>query len=276
MSKLTNGLSQEEKKMVRSVFFRSIFIGSDYNPVRQMGHGCANALRKYIEWLYPGEDNKEKRVEAMKREAVLYNMTPYIVTLGTGLAASMEKEARENPDFDPNTINTVKVSLMGPASGVGDSLFWVTLRVLLASIAIPFALKGSILGMIIFLGGFEIVHMFCKYNLTFLSYKAGADFISKAYKSGLLPAFTRAASIMGLVMVGCMVSSSVSMPLTVAFKAGETEQTLVSIFDSIMPGLLGLLLTVVTFKLIRKKINPTLIMFLLIIFGIAGAAIGIF
>ena len=135
MSKLTNGLSQEEKKMVRSVFFRSIFIGSNYNPV--------------------------------------------IVTLGTGLAASMEKEAKENPDFDPNTINTVKVSLMGPASGVGDSLFWVTLRVLLASIAIPFALKGSILGMIIFLGGFEIVHMFCKYNLTFLSYKAGADFISK-------------------------------------------------------------------------------------------------
>ena len=276
MSKLTEGLSKEEIKQVRTIFFRTFNIDSCFNHVRQFGHGCAHALRKYIEWLYPGEENKEKRIEAMQRESVIYNITPFISTLGTGLFASMEKEAKENHEFDPSTINSIKVSIMGPASGIGDSLFWVTLRVMCASIAIPFALKGSILGAFIFIGTFDLIHYFCKYYLTFISYKAGSSFIAKAFKDGSLPAITRAATIMGLVMVGCMISSTVDVPLTLAFSAGDTEVSIANIFNDIIPGLLGLLLSLGVFKMLRKKVNPNLIIVLLFAVSLIGAAIGIF
>ena len=276
MSKLTEGLSKEEIKQVRTIFFRTFNIASCFNHVRQFGHGCAHALRKYIEWLYPGEENKEKRIEAMQRESVIYNITTFISTLGTGLFASMEKEAKENHEFDPSTINSIKVSIMGPASGIGDSLFWVTLRVMCASIAIPFALKGSILGAFIFIGTFDLIHYFCKYYLTFISYKAGSSFIAKAFKDGSLPAITRAATIMGLVMVGCMISSTVDVPLTLAFSAGDTEVSIANIFNDIIPGLLGLLLSLGVFKMLRKKVNPNLIIVLLFAVSLIGAAIGIF
>ena len=276
MTKLTEGLSKEEIKQVRTIFFRTFNVAACYNHVRQFGHGCAHTLRKYIEWLYPGEENKEKRIEAMQRESVIYNITTFISTLGTGLFASMEKEAKENHEFDPSTINSIKVSIMGPASGIGDSLFWVTLRVMCASIAIPFALKGSILGAFIFIGTFDLIHYFCKYYLTFISYKAGSSFIAKAFKDGSLPAITRAATIMGLVMVGCMISSTVDVPLTLAFSAGDTEVSIANIFNDIIPGLLGLLLSLGVFKMLRKKVNPNLIIVLLFAVSLIGAAIGIF
>ncbi len=48
----------------------------------------------------------------------------------------MEKEASINPDFDKGSINAVKVALMGPLSGIGDSIFWGSLRVVAAGIGL--------------------------------------------------------------------------------------------------------------------------------------------
>ena len=276
MSKLTEGLSKEEKKLLKKMVWRDFQVGTNYNHVRQMGHGCAHVMRKFIEWLYPGKENREKRVEAMKRESVFYNITPYINTLGIGLFASMEKEAKENPKFDTRAINNVKIAIMGPASGIGDSLYWVTLRVIAASIAIPFGLQGSFLGMLVFLAIFGIVHYPGLYYLMFMSYKLGSSFVSKAFASGILPMVTRAAAIVGMIMIGTMISNNVNVPIALAINVGETNMTIASILDGIMPGMLGLLLTFGCFKAVRKKINPNWIMLIVFAVGILGAMIGIF
>ena len=58
----------------------------------------------------------------------------------------MEESNARNEDFDTSSINNVKVALMGPLAGIGDSMFWGTLRVIATGIGTSLAMQGSILG----------------------------------------------------------------------------------------------------------------------------------
>ena len=57
----------------------------------------------------------------------------------------MEESNARNEDFDTSSINNVKVALMGPLAGIGDSMFWGTLRVIATGIGTSLAMQGSIL-----------------------------------------------------------------------------------------------------------------------------------
>lgn len=77
--------------------------------------------------------------------------------------------------MDPATINAVKVSLMGPLSGIGDSFFWGTFRVIAAGVGISLAQQGSILGPILFLLLFNVPHLIIRYYCTVWGYQLGAS-----------------------------------------------------------------------------------------------------
>lgn len=62
----------------------------------------------------------------------------------------MEKENSEKTDFDAGSINSIKLSLMGPLAGIGDSLFWGVWRVVAAGLAIGLANAGNVLAPLIF------------------------------------------------------------------------------------------------------------------------------
>lgn len=55
-----------------------------------------------------------------------------------------------------------------------------------------------------------------------------------------------------------------------------TLTTLQSVLDRLLPGLMALVLTLVCIMLLRKKVNPIVIIFGLFAVGIAGALIGFF
>ncbi|MDL2220511.1 PTS system mannose/fructose/sorbose family transporter subunit IID [Eubacteriales bacterium OttesenSCG-928-N14] len=277
MSKLTEGISKEETKQIRRMIRRNFQIPLFYSHVRQQGLGCLHSMMKYIEWLYPNAEDKEKRVAAMKRQSVFYNICVQINTLGTGLFCALEKEARDNPDFDPSTINKIKVAIMGPAAGIGDSFYQVIFRVLCASIAIPFALEGSVLGGLIFIGLYSVFHIAGMYICGFTSYKMGTSFVEKAFASGILPLITKAAGVMGMVMVGSMIAKNVKVPLSFAIVVGEAELSIMEVLDGIAPGLLSMGLSLLCFWLVRyKKVNINIVMLGIFVFAIIGALVGIF
>ena len=58
-------------------------------------------------------------------------------------------------------------------------------------------------------------------------------------------------------------------------RVGETVTTLQSILDGIMPGLIGLCGTWAYFFLLKKKVNPVLLIFGTMIIGVIGAYFGI-
>ena len=66
-----------------------------------------------------------------------------------GIAPTEEQYALDRENFNPDTINAVKTSLMGPLSGVGDSFFQGTVRIIAFGLGISLAQQGSILGPIL-------------------------------------------------------------------------------------------------------------------------------
>ncbi len=74
----------------------------------------------------------------------------------------MEEQNSQQDDFDEESINAVKLGLMGPLAGVFDSIFWGTLKVIAAGVGISLALNGNILGPVLFLLIFNIPHLVSK------------------------------------------------------------------------------------------------------------------
>lgn len=100
-------------------------------------------------------------------------------------------------------------ALMGPLAGIGDSFFWGVLRVIAAGIAVSMGQSGNILAPVVFLLIFNIPTIAARYYGTFLGYTLGLTYIERIYKSGLINILTKAASIVGLIMVGGMTSKMV-------------------------------------------------------------------
>ena len=235
------------KKEINKVFWRSFGMEWDWNYERQMNMAYCYALLPVIEKLY---DKKEDQIAAMQRHLEFFNTTPHLSTLILGITAAMEESNANDPDFDTESINNVKISLMGPLAGIGDSFIWGTLRIIATGVGLSLATKGNILGPILFLLIFNIPAQGLRLYLMNAGYKLGSSFLEKIQQSGLMETLTYGASILGLTVIG-------------------------DICNNIMPGLLPLGFTLFIYFLLRKNIKTTTLLVLCAIIGLAGSFFGI-
>lgn len=266
-------LSAEEKKLINSLFLNSFLLEACYNYERQQALGFAVGIYPAIEKYY---DKKEDRAEALERHMAIYNTTPHVSSAISGIVASLEKEASENENFDKSIINNIKVSLMGPFAGIGDSIFWGTLRVIAAGIGISLAQQGNILGPILFLILFNIPHLLVRYYGTVFGYRMGTRMLSNLSDTSMLKKISKAAGIVGLIVIGAMSASMVKLKLAPSFKIGESEFLIQNYADQIYPLLFSLLYTLAMFGLLKKGYKSSTILLITIVIGIAGTAIGLF
>ncbi len=277
MSKLTEGLSKEEIKLLRGLSIRSWVCHLTWSYTRVHGTAVGWSMYRFISWLYPNPEDKEKKIAALDRQSKEYFcMTPQINTLPISIFAAMEKEAAEHEDFDASSITAVKASIQGPLSGIGDSFFWITWRTIITGLCIPFVQAASPVGFLLWAFLINAPVFVLRHYLTFIGYKAGTSFISKIFDSGMLEVITKAASIIGLIMIGGMIASTVSVPVNLTFNLSGSEVVVSDIFNSIIPGFLELGLALLIIKLIKKKVNIMLIIACIFVLSIAGAAIGLF
>lgn len=277
MSKLTEGLSKKEIKLIRQIYWRSGNYAIAWCYSRMLGTSVAWILYPFISWLYPNKEDHEKKMQVLERESKgFFNITPQLAPLCYSIFAAMEKEAAENEDFDVSSIEAVKASIQGPLSGIGDSIFWVTWRVIVTGIALPFCQEGSPIGPILFLLAFNIPGFVLRYYLSFIGYKLGTTFITKVYKSGLIQLLTKTAAIIGLTMIGGMIAQQVGVPITLTLNLSGSEMNVLDIFNGILPGMLELGLTMLCLYLIKKRTNIMLIILALFAVGILGAFVGLF
>ena len=121
----------------------------------------------------------------------------------------MEEQNAKTDGFDTSAISNVKVALMGPLAGVGDSFFLGTLRVIAISIGASLMAKGNPLGILMFLLVWNVPCFLVKYFGTFLGYRLGANFITKAAESGIMQKIMEAAGMLGMMAIGAMSVTSV-------------------------------------------------------------------
>lgn len=272
--KLKQDMSVEDKKMMRSVFWRSWTMNASRTGATQYhALGVIYTLLPVINRYYKTE---EERADAIVRHTTWFNATMHINNFIMGLVTSMEKQNSEDENFDASSITAVKASLMGPLSGIGDSFFWGILRVIAASIGISIASTGSVMGAIVFLALYNIPAFIIHYYALYTGYSVGANFIQKLYESGGMKILTKASSMVGLLMMGSMTASTVKFKTILEVTVSGSDPIKIQDYlDQLFVGIVPLTVTLITFWLLRKKVNINVVMFGIMILGIILGLMGI-
>ncbi|WP_348635185.1 PTS system mannose/fructose/sorbose family transporter subunit IID [Lactobacillus sp. ESL0677] len=275
MMTMTSNEKKVTDKDLRQIMWRSLTMEFGWNYERQMHLAFAYMMAPLMKKLY-GDDQKEY-AESLERQMEFFNCTPQFVPFIGGVVASMEEENSKEKDFDVSTISAIKTALMGPLSGIGDSLFLGTLRVLAIGIAASLSLKGNILGPILFLLIYNVPAYIVRYFGVKAGYNMGTSYLNKIQASGLMDKFKDAAGILGVMVIGAMTQNMVVVKVVAKFGTGKTATSLQSILDGILPGLLSLVVLYIFYVLNKKKVNvlwqllgATVIGVLLTVWGVLG------
>ena len=249
-----------------------------FNFERMQSMGFCVSMIPTIKRLY---SKKGDQAAALKRHLEFFNTQPWVGSAIMGVTAAMEQErANGAKDVDDAAISGVKVGLMGPLAGVGDPIFWGTLRPVLAALGAGIALTGSILGPLLFFILINVIRAVTRWYGFKYGYEKGTEIVSDM-GGGRLQKITQGASILGLFVMGSLVSkwTSINVPLELTrYKnqlGEEVVVTLQGVLNDLLPGLLALLLTFLCMYLLRKKVNAMVIIFGLFGVGILGYWAGI-
>lgn len=266
-------LSPEEQSTLKKMFWRSHLVFQNFNMTKMEANGFTMTMSPAIEELY--KNNEEGRKEAYLRHNAFFNTHAVAFDFIAGLSYALERDAAQGK-VPGKTIEAIKASLMGPTAGMFDSLFFNCFRVIGAGIGIGLCAQGNILGSIIFILFYGVTQSVLKWILLKTGYTLGTTFIDKVYSSGLMVVATKAASILGLIMVGAMTATTVGVPLNWTVNIGQTSIVVLDLFESVYPGVLSVIVVCTMLALIKKGVRPIWLIFGLIVMCLVGAAFGIF
>ncbi|MGO2638461.1 MAG: PTS system mannose/fructose/sorbose family transporter subunit IID [Enterococcus viikkiensis] len=294
------------KKDRLAVAWRSTFIQGSWNYERMQNGGWCFAMMPAIKKLYK---TKEDRIAAMQRHLEFFNTHPYIASPIIGVTLALEEERANGAPVDDVAIQGVKVGMMGPLAGVGDPVFWFTVRPMLGALGASLALAGNILGPIIFFLAWNIIRWAFMWYTQEFGYRAGSK-ITDDLSGGLLQKVTKGASILGMFVLGALVERWVNVKFTPVvstvkldkgayiewdklpsgaqgIKEALTQQsaglaldshkvtTLQDNLNQLIPGLAALLLTLLCMWLLKKKVSPIIIILGLFVVGVGLHVLGV-
>lgn len=294
------------KKERFSVALRSTFLQGSWNYERMQNGGWCFAMIPAIKKLYT---TKEEQVAALKRHLEFFNTHPYVASPVIGVTLALEEDRANGAPVDNAAIQGVKVGMMGPLAGVGDPVFWFTVRPILGALGASLAMGGSLLGPVLFFVLWNVIRFAFMWYTQEFGYKVGTK-ITEDLSGGLLQKITKGASILGMFVLGGLVDRWVSINFTpvvskVTLSEGayidwanlpagtegiqtaltqyasglalspEKITTLQDNLNSLVPGFAGLLLTLLCCWLLKKNVSPILIIVALFVIGIVFHVIGL-
>lgn len=310
---------QLSKSDRQKVWWRSTFLQGSWNYERMQNLGWAYSLIPAIKKLYT---KKEDQAAALERHMEFFNTHPYVAAPIIGVTLALEEERANGAAIDDAAIQGVKIGMMGPLAGIGDPVFWFTVRPILGALGASLAASGNILGPLIFFIAWNAIRMAFLWYTQELGYKAGSE-ITKDMSGGILQDITKGASILGMFILAVLVERWVSIKFVFnvssvklddkAFihwdklvdlsKTGNLKDVQESVnngiqsafnqvgsglsqtpekvttfqqnLDSLIPGLMGLLLTFACMWLLKKKVSPITIIIALFVIGVLAHVAGL-
>ena len=290
----------------QKVWWRSTFLQGSWNYERMQNLGWAYSLILAIKKLYT---KKEDQAAALERHLEFFNTHPYVAAPIIGVTLALEEEKANGAAIDDAAIQGVKIGMMGPLAGIGDPVFWFTVRPILGALGASLALTGNIIGPLIFFLAWNAIRMAFLWYTQELGYKAGSE-ITKDMSGGILQDITKGASILGMFILAVLVERWVSIKfvfnvssvklddkayihwdkLSSGYKGiqeafaqvgqglsqtPEKVTTFQQNLDSLIPGLMGLLLTFACMWLLKKKVSPITIIIALFVVGVLAHVAGL-
>ncbi len=207
-------------------------------------------------------ENPEEYKAALKRHLMFYNSEATWGSMIFGISCALEEEraaqlkagaSKEELDASAELITNLKVGLMGPLAGIGDSVNHGMLRPLLLSLFIPLASAGVwVAGVAPLLIWGVCISLFA-YLLVTKGYSLGRKSVVSILQSGALSKLINVASVVGLFMMGALSSTYVKLSTIISWTGAAGETVLLQdSLNSLFPNLLPLLVVFGVYFYIKK------------------------
>ncbi len=266
----TNGLLTI--KDLNQIATRSFMLQSSFNFESMQGIGYAYSVLPALQKIYA--DDPEGLKEAVLRNTEFFNTHPYLAGTIMGAQLALEERKHTYNDISSEAISSIKIAMMGPFAGIGDSFFWYTIYPIAISVGCSLADAGSILGPIFAFVFFNTFHLVARYGGIKMGYNLGTDAIKNS-TSSLMNRITQGASIVGLMILGCLTVNYVNFEMTFMLGGEGGLNIQRDVLDAVLPKMIPLGLVWLVYRLVKKRVSTVKIMIALIIFSIVAAVIGI-
>lgn len=254
-----------EKKDYVKTSMRAYFLQNGFNYGNYQGLGYANVLYPALRKMYKDDDDKLQ--EALTENIEFFNTNIHFLPFITSLHLVM----LEN-DTPSREIRNIKMALMGPLAGIGDSLAQFCLAPLFATIGASLAQDGMILGPVLFFLAMNITLWAAKLLTGMWGYKLGTNII--ATLSSKMELISNIASMIGVTVISGLAVNFVKIttPIQYVGNMPGDQQKIIAIqdmIDAIAPNLLPVLYTGLIFYLIKvKKWTTYKLVILTIVIGV--------
>lgn len=280
------GKKISEKTLKKSFWNWFFWNGCSQQAESMLGMAFGQAMAPVIDELY---DTKEEKAEALKRHVALFNTESQVGSVVNGIVCGME-EANANGECTPEIISSVKAALIGPTSAIGDSLWVATIIPILLTICLSISQAStatSWLGAVLYMVAYPVLTCALSFWLFKFGYRSGLEGMQSIMANGQLDKLTSTMTVMGLIVVGALTASFVSVPLPIQIVKDVFDATTGTVLEnqvlfnadsminSIFPSILPMGLTLAVYHLYSKKQwSPMKLMGLIMVLAAALTGIG--
>lgn len=238
-------LTQRElRRLSRRTALRAYFLQNSFNYGNYEGLG-------YAQIMFPALKRLCKTEKELQRETVdsmaFCNCNPNFLPILTSIhlvALNHGVSGRETAD--------IRLALMGPLAGIGDSLVQFCLAPVLSTLGAAMAKEGLTAGPVVFLLGMNILLLGLKLAAEALGFRTGTSLMEKM--KGSLEEVSRGARMVGSAVIAGLAVTCVDMQANVEIvRETETVFQLQNFLDTFLPGILPLAYTGLLFYLVKKR-----------------------
>lgn len=272
----TENLPLRKSDLFKTWFIWENFPQTNYNYERMHGMALGNSFVPISKRLY--RNNPEGKKEMMKRESEFFNVHVEFGSVIIGIVVALEEQIAKGVAIPTEFIRSLKTSLMGPLSGVGDTIYQGVLIPILLAIFIDLTLNTqSIWGAVAYFVAMLSISWGLSYTNFMFGYNKGADAVMEFLEKGILDRIIKGAEVMGCFVMGGLISSYVSIYVPIEIVSSTTTFSIQENFlDLIMPNILPFLFTLLVYYLLTKKFSTNKILLIIVAIGVVGGLTGIF
>ena len=232
------------RRLSRRCALRAYFLQNGYNYGNYEGLSYSWVVFPAIKKLFPGEkDMRRELKDSMSYCSVNPNFLPiltslHLISLNRGLSS------RDTRD--------IRTAMMGPLAGVGDSLIQFCVAPVFSTLGAGMAAQGSMAGPIVFLLGINAILLTLKLSNEALGFRLGASLAGQMEER--LGTLSLGARRVGCAVIAGLAVNSVDMKTSLAVSGQEGALfSLQDFLDTLLPGALPVLCTVILYYLFKKK-----------------------
>ncbi len=258
------------KEALKSSKLRSVlFFEASWNYELMQGLGYLYSILPVLKTIYQGDELKE----AVRSHLEFFNTNPILAPMVVSLDGVIESSRKGDFEF----VRNLKVGLMGPLAGLGDSVIYLAIAGVLIISSISLIQQGFLLGPLVFILLFDIVTFLLRFKSYDFGYKRGLN-IASVLTEERMKTIREFAEKLAILSIGAIIPIVFQMRPAVGVDVlASIDKTLVIFSVTLLiSAITGLLLTLFAQELYKRKFKLYQVLLVLFVIGFILGATGLF